>query len=80
MAKTRTREKESDRERPERPERPRPHSDAYVVMLVVTLLAIAVGSVLMYLDHQDYGGKAPPKEAVPALPKLGDGDAKAPGS
>jgi hypothetical protein len=69
MAKTKTKEKE-------KPERPRARNDAYVMMLFITFIAIAVGSVLMYLDHQEYGGKSPPKEVAPTLPKLGDGDTK----
>jgi hypothetical protein len=76
MAKTKTREKESDRDRPERP---RARSDAYVMMLFITLIAIAVGCVLMYLDHEEYGGKSPPKEVAPTLPKLGEGEAKTDG-
>jgi hypothetical protein len=69
MAKTKTKEKE-------KPERPRARNDAYVMMLFITFIAIAVGSVLMYLDHEEYGGKSPPKEVAPTLPKLGDGDTK----
>jgi hypothetical protein len=69
MAKTKTKEKD-------KPERPRAKNDAYVMMLFITFIAIAVGSVLMYLDHEEYGGKSPPKEVAPTLPKLGDGDTK----
>lgn len=62
------------------PERPVVRSDAYVMMLFVTLLAIAVGCVLMYLDYQAYGEKAPPKENIPTPAKLGEAEPKAPGS
>lgn len=49
-----------------------PRNDAYVMMLLITFVAILAGTVLMYLDHAEYGGKAAPKEPVPTLPKLGD--------
>src|SRR5438067_415768 len=50
---------------------PRGRNDAYTVMLFVTLLAIGIGCTLLYLDYDEYGKQAPPKEAAPALPKLG---------
>lgn len=75
MAKTKTKEKDRDK-----PERPRARNDAYVMMLFITLIAIAVGCVLMYLDHQEYGGKSPTPGAAPTLPKLGDADTKGTGS
>ena len=53
-------------------------NDAYVMMLFVTLVAIAAGSFLMYQDHQEYAGKQPPKEAVPAIQKLGESSKAAP--
>jgi hypothetical protein len=64
MAKTKEKEKD-------RPDRPKARNDAYVMMLFITLVAIAVGCVLMYLDHDQYGGKSPPKEVAPTLPNLG---------
>lgn len=79
MAKTKTKEKEKDRDS-DKPERPAARSDAYVMMLFITLIAIVVGSVLMYLDHEDYGGKSPPKEVAPTLPKLGEGEPRGSGS
>ena len=57
---------------------PKPKSDAYTVMLFITLLAIGIGCTLLYLDFEEYGKQAPPKEAVPALPKLGDAPAAVP--
>jgi hypothetical protein len=67
MAKTKYKEKE-------KPVGPRARNDAYVMMLFVTLVAIIAGSVLMYLDHEEYGKNAPPKENQKgyAPPKLGD--------
>lgn len=55
---------------------PKPKSDAYTMMLFITLLAIGIGCTLLYLDYEEYGKAQPPKEAVPALPKLGDAPAK----
>jgi len=78
MAKAKYKEKEKEKDR-DRPDRPRPRNDAYVVMLFITLVAIIAGCVLMYLDHEEYGGKSPPKEVAPTLPELGKGDTKAPG-
>ncbi len=73
MAKAKTKEKEEKG----RPAAPRPRGDAYVMMLFITLLAIAGGTVLMYLDYDEYGSKAPPKETIPSPPKLGDAGTKA---
>ena len=56
---------------------PRGRNDAYTVMLFVTLLAIGIGCTLLYLDYDEYGKNAPPKEAAPTLPKLG-GEGAAP--
>jgi hypothetical protein len=56
---------------------PKPKSDAYTMMLFITLLAIAIGCTLLYLDFEEYGKQAAPKENPPALPKLGDAPAKA---
>jgi hypothetical protein len=41
---------------------PAPRSDAYTGMLAVSLLALIVGCVLLYLDFSDYDtmGKPPP--------------------
>ena len=74
MAKTKTRERESEKDKPARPV---VRSDAYVMMLFITLVAIAVGCVLMYLDYDKYGGKPTPGVA-PGVPKLGEGEAKGP--
>ena len=46
-------------------------------MLLITFFAILAGSVMLYLDNDQYGSKSPPKEVVPALGELG-GKAPAP--
>jgi hypothetical protein len=76
MAKTKTRprddEDEDRRSRRDRGPEPVARDGAYVLMLVITLLAILVGSFLMYKDNEDYGSKQPPKEGALTVPKLGD--------
>lgn len=69
MAKSKYKEKE-------KPAGPKARNDAYVMMLFITLLAIGVGCLLMYLDNEEYGGKAPPKEPIPSVSKLGETDSK----
>jgi hypothetical protein len=44
----------------------------YTVITFVTFVAMLVGCALLYVDFDEYGQNSPPKEAVPALPKLGD--------
>lgn len=68
MAKKRNR----DDDRPKRTE-PVARDGAYVVMLFITLAAVAIGCVLLYLDNSEYGGKSPPKEAPVVLKLGGDG-------
>ena len=89
MARTKTKAKERDRdadredreereereERASRRDRPKPKNDVYVVMLLITFFAILVGCVMLYLDTNEYGGKSPPKEVIPALTDLGGGKA-----
>ena len=58
---------------------PRGRNDAYTVMLFVTLLAIGIGCALLYMDYDEYGKQAPPKEAAPTLPKLGGEGGAPPG-
>jgi len=82
--KSKSREKEEKEDKEERsrdrdrPSRPKPKNDAYVMMLVITFLAIVSGCVLLYLDNDQYGGKSPPKEVIPALTDLGGGKAAEP--
>jgi hypothetical protein len=74
MAKSKPRERDDDDDRRDRRDRgPEPvaRDGAYVMMLVITLLAIAVGCFLMYKDSADYGSKTPPKETF-QVQKLGD--------
>jgi hypothetical protein len=58
----------------EDPKRPTPvaRDGPYVMMLFVALVAIIAGTVMMYLDADEYGNKPPPKETAPAIQKLGD--------
>ena len=75
----RERERESDRpSRAERADRPKARNDAYVMMLLITFFAILTGCVLLYLDSDQYGGKSPPKEVIPAVTDLGGGKAAEP--
>jgi hypothetical protein len=60
MAK-KNKEKDRDKDADKKlPTGPRARNDAYVMMLVITFLAIVTGTVLMYLDNDEYGGKPPP--------------------
>ena len=49
-----------------------PGEPVYTVMAFVTLVAIALGCVLLYLDFDEYGQKTAPQEKVPTLMKLGE--------
>jgi hypothetical protein len=54
---------------------PKPPSDAYVGLLVISLIAMITGSVFLYLDYSSYEGKAPkvpdrpPPLVTPGTPK-----------
>lgn len=65
MAKKAAGKRDSDRVKP----RTEP---VYTIMVFITFVAMVVGCALMYLDHDEYGGKSPQKESPPTLPKLGD--------
>ena len=65
MAKKAAGKRDSDRVKP----RTEP---VYTIMVFITFVAMVVGCALMYLDHDEYGGKSPQKENPPALPKLGE--------
>ena len=56
----------------DKPAVPKARNDAYVMMLFITFLVIVAGGVLMYLDNEEYGKLAPPKEPIPTLQKLGE--------
>ena len=79
MAKTKTKEKTRERERADGP---RARNDAYVMMLVITFVAILAGCILLYLDYAGtkdlglgedpgYGQRQPPKENIVPVPPLG---------
>ena len=60
----------------EKPARaPRRTEPVYTVMTFITLVAMAAGCALLYLDFEEYGKQSPTKENIPALPKLGDAPA-----
>ena len=67
MAKAKYKEKEED------PKRPNPvrRDGAYVMMLFITLVAIAVGCVLLYLDNEEYGKVQPPQRPELKIKALG---------
>jgi hypothetical protein len=44
----------------------KPRSDAYTALLVVSFLAMVLGSSLLYLDFTAYGAPKPPPLAAPA--------------
>ena len=56
-----------------------PGEPVYTVMAFITLVAIAIGCTLLYLDYDEYGQKQAPSEKVPALQNLGAATA-APGN
>lgn len=60
--------KEEDAKRPQ----PVARDGPYVMMLFLTLVGIATGCVLMYLDADEYSSKQPPAVTAPAPQKLGD--------
>jgi hypothetical protein len=71
MAKKKSRE---DREEQDEKDLRKPvaRDGAYVMMLFITFVAIVAGTVFLYLDNDEYGGKSPPKEPAPVILKLGD--------
>jgi hypothetical protein len=48
-----------------------PKNDAYTGMLVISLLALILGSVLLFLDYSQYPG-TPPTFSVPPAPKVAE--------
>jgi hypothetical protein len=63
---------EEREEREEEPEPPRdtavPSNDAYTGMLAISLIALIIGSVLLFLDYSQYSGKAPSVPQLSAVP------------
>src|SRR5437762_6790654 len=55
------------RSRPARDTGMRPRNDAYTGLLFISFLALAVSSILLFLDYNQYGGKTPPKLNIPSL-------------
>ena len=45
----------------------KPRNDIYTGLLFVSFAALVFGSLLMFLDANQYGGKTPPKLSVPTL-------------
>ena len=62
------------KERDEKARGPAPiaRDGAYVMMLFITFVALVAGTVLLYLDNEEYGKTSPPKEPAPAIQKLGE--------
>jgi hypothetical protein len=48
---------------------PPPPSDAYTGLLAISLAAMIIGSVLLFLDYQDYGKTKPGAAPAPATVK-----------
>ncbi len=62
------------------PSGPKPKSDAYVGLLVISLLAQIAGAVLLYLEYSTYPDKAPPRiQASPSLTAAQPGPPPGPG-
>ena len=57
-----------------------PRNDAYTVLLTISLGALILGCLLLFMDWSEYsgtGGKKPPSVAAPSL-QLGEPGAGAP--
>lgn len=55
-------------------------SDAYTGMLAIALLALIIGSVMLYLDFSQYPEKTPPPPKYDRAPPIAAGPAAAPGA
>src|SRR5262245_44615281 len=55
------------RSRPARESGMKPRNDAYTGLLFSSFLALAVSSILLFLDKNQYGANTPPKLNIPAL-------------
>jgi hypothetical protein len=55
---------------------PRPRNDAYTGLLAISLLAMVVSCVLLYLDYSQYGDQKPP--VMPKIPSSPGGVPLAP--
>lgn len=56
---------------------PKPRNDAYVGLLIVSLLAMIAGCVLLYLDYSQYSGTPPKGAPQVQRPAAGGGAAPA---
>lgn len=54
---------------------PKPRSDAYVGLLIISLVAMITGCVFLYLDYSQYPDQAAPK-VQPLPPPVTPGGAK----
>ena len=70
--KSREDREERDEKSPKDLREPVARDGAYVMMLVMTFIAIVAGCIFLYLDHDEYGQKSPPKETQVVIQKLGD--------
>jgi len=61
--------------------KPKPKSDAYVGLLLISLLAQIAGVTFLYLDYSQYPDKKPPTTTAskPAFPATGGGAGGNPG-
>ncbi len=45
----------------------KPRNDAYIGLLVISLVAMLIGCALLTMDFMSYGDKAPPPVEVPPV-------------
>jgi hypothetical protein len=57
---------------------PPPRSDAYTGLLAISLGAMVIGCLLLYLDWSQYPQKAPPAQAPPIKYQAGEAAPPAP--
>ena len=59
-----------------------PRHDAYIVLLIISLVAIILGCGLLYLDYSSYPSKEPPavaaRQPAAAQPQTGAGGQQQP--
>jgi hypothetical protein len=70
--------KKPSRRESEKKASPRRGEPVYTMMAFITLVAMILGCVLLYLDYDEYGKQSPPKETVPPLKNLGGEDTASP--
>jgi hypothetical protein len=52
---------------------PQPPSDAYTGLLAISLVAMIIGCILLFLDWQQYDKKKPDNPPAPSMVKPGGG-------